>query len=93
MYHIYGFTGLMKLESLNIKWCNCITDSDMKPLSGKLIFLSILGKEMCYKFKKAGSINIKLVWYTLNHVKCAFCLLIDLPENSDGWACDNKFHF
>ncbi|KHG09060.1 F-box/LRR-repeat 16 [Gossypium arboreum] len=26
--------GLTKLESLSIKWCNCITDADMKPLSG-----------------------------------------------------------
>jgi hypothetical protein len=26
--------ALTKLESLNIKWCNCITDADMEPLSG-----------------------------------------------------------
>jgi len=30
------FSGLTKLESLNLKWCNCITDYDMKPLSGLL---------------------------------------------------------
>ena len=32
----FFFTGLTKLESLNIKWCNCIDDADMKPLSGNL---------------------------------------------------------
>lgn len=34
---IQGFlfvAGLTRLESLNINCCNCITDSDMKPLAG-----------------------------------------------------------
>ncbi|CAL5375596.1 unnamed protein product [Camellia sinensis] len=31
--------GLAKLESLNIKCCNCITDADMKPLSGACLFV------------------------------------------------------
>lgn len=34
MSSVYQSTGLTKLESLSIKWCNCITDADMKPLSG-----------------------------------------------------------
>lgn len=36
-YFIYPSTGLTRLESLNIKWCNCITDADIKTLSGNLL--------------------------------------------------------
>lgn len=35
-YGVCRSTGLTKLESLNIKWCNCITDTDMKHLSGNM---------------------------------------------------------
>jgi len=28
--------GLTKLEALNIGWCNCIKNSDIKPLTGML---------------------------------------------------------
>lgn len=31
---LFFFSGLTKLESLNIKWCNCITDADIEPISG-----------------------------------------------------------
>ena len=29
-------TGLTKLERLNVGWCNCIKNRDMKALSGKI---------------------------------------------------------
>ena len=32
------FTGLKKLESLNISCCKCITDMDMKAISGTCLF-------------------------------------------------------
>lgn len=36
-------TGLTKLESLNINMCHCITDADLKPLSGNFsVFFLIL---------------------------------------------------
>lgn len=41
MHLIYPFTGLTRLESLNMKWCNCITDADMKSLSGNFPIVSI----------------------------------------------------
>ncbi|KAH7547434.1 hypothetical protein FEM48_Zijuj01G0309600 [Ziziphus jujuba var. spinosa] len=31
---VYHYTGLTRLESLNIKWCNCITDADITSLAG-----------------------------------------------------------
>ena len=35
-----SFAGLTRLESLNIKCCNCIRDTDMKSLSGLSLSLS-----------------------------------------------------
>ena len=36
--NVYGemLTGLTKLERLNVGWCNCIKNRDMKALSGKM---------------------------------------------------------
>lgn len=66
---IFLFSGLSKLESLNLKCCNCITNDDMKPLSGNLhlsVLLFIFSPNDGSKFQAWFSFLLKLYVYSLS---------------------------
>lgn len=83
---IFLFSGLSKLESLNLKCCNCITNDDMKPLSGNLhlsVLLFIFSPNDGSKFQAWFSFLLKLYVYSLSlslqHALC-ICKLYKYSE-------------